>query len=823
MAAALQMRMSIHETLALSSRSMKYQPLQLEKSMTTLSDFEGNSYIGLKRATGIKALRQDIRLQPGVLTNLRNCTFLIVVTMYNEAPNEVFDTLQGIIQNLKFFREHGVDPDQIGCIVICDGLKPFLETVHKAHRSMPGVVTYPNRSFFADYFDEEMIKNRFTDDILRKQLTTEFKETGSKQRDFCENLSAYFKQTLSTPEDPEPEVAHCFQQKVALEEASEELNLIWAIKQENKKKLNTHLWFFGGFCQYIQPKYVMLLDVGTRPHPDALFKLYECMKLDRNVAGCCGEIVPMNRRFTSMVEEAQIVEYKYAHFFDKALESVIGYITVLPGAFSAYRWKALKGNPLWKDYFKSLCHPELMNAYYSNIYLAEDRVLCLALVSTPNQQYTLKYVRSSIAETDVPDEFLKLLAQRRRWINGSWFALIDTLINRKRINKSGHSCYRKFWLWFLMVYYTLNVIFSWFMVGAFFLTIAIMTRKLTSIISDNTGLSDGFMYSVYSAFVLFYLILLIINFFLAIGVKPDKALGAYRWLTRLFAFYMLFIIGLTIAFGIADDYSQSWAPWLVVATIGSFLITPTLYGVIHKVFPYYLSFLLMTPTYVNIFITYAMCNIHDCSWGNRPGTLSQTELDRQVDFKAFRTKWVIVWVLSNAAFAYFLNIVDKASGSEENASAYGMSSYIYIYTITVFAVALLFIRFVFSMIFLVQSKFFTLGLPNDVLPLLVCTRKPLIIKMAEVSPHELPLLKVPIRGLDEVLKAILCPISHEIMEDPVQTPYGHYFDRVNIESWIKQSQSCPITRKVLRLEDLKPCPAMRLAVELYLRQRDVQS
>jgi chitin synthase len=119
-------------------------------------------------------------------------------------------------------------------------------------------------------------------------------------------------------------------------------------------------------------------------------------------------------------------------FIYQPLESTFGYVSVLPGAFSAYRFKAIQGKPL-QEYFRgdhSLADrlgPEGingMNIFKKNMFLAEDRILCFELAAKAGEKWTLGYVKPSKAETDVPEEAAELISQRRRWLNGSIAASI---------------------------------------------------------------------------------------------------------------------------------------------------------------------------------------------------------------------------------------------------------------------------------------------------------------------------------------------------------------------------------------------------------------
>jgi chitin synthase len=191
------------------------------------------------------------------------------------------------------------------------------------------------------------------------------------------------------------------------------------------------------------------------------------------VAGACGEIAAelgrgWQKAFLNPIVAVQNFEYKMSNILDKPLESVFGYISVLPGAFSAYRYTALQGKPL-QCYFKGE-NPHGRDVKEANMYLAEDRILCFELVMKEDAPWVLKYVKSARAETDVPSEFSDLIKQRRRWLNGSFFASLHATLNWMRIFRSAHSTGRKWLLLVEFIYNGVNLLFSWFNLANFYLS-----------------------------------------------------------------------------------------------------------------------------------------------------------------------------------------------------------------------------------------------------------------------------------------------------------------------------------------------------------------
>ncbi|WWC62821.1 chitin synthase 1 [Kwoniella dejecticola CBS 10117] len=114
----------------------------------------------------------------------------------------------------------------------------------------------------------------------------------------------------------------------------------------------------------------------------------------------------------------------------------------------------------------------------SNIgyYLAEDRILCFEIVAKKKANWVLKFVKSAVGETDCPDTIPEFIAQRRRWLNGSFFAAVYSLIHVAQIWRSDHSLLRKLALMLEFAYNALNLLFSWFSLANFYIFFVILTR-----------------------------------------------------------------------------------------------------------------------------------------------------------------------------------------------------------------------------------------------------------------------------------------------------------------------------------------------------------
>lgn len=657
---------------------VEYQVLKLKKHNVSRVLKDRVEY-GLDQCLGLELIHPDQKFANPLedfIVARHKCKFLIVVAMYNENIQEFNHTIDGIKSNLRFFNRNNIKCEEIAVVVIVDGLKPFTESLKRPE----------NKKGFYKYFREELIQNRC-------------RQVSKTPIDIVNDIKL----------SPGDEIVHCFMTKDRLEDDfSTFLKVFFCVKQDNARKLNTHLWFFGGFCKEFNPLYVMLLDVGTKPLPGSLYYLYQALANDANVAGVCGEIRPMNPNITNLVQMAQAIEYMYAHVFDKALESVFGFISVLPGAFSAYRWVSLDGPALWKYYFKSLKHPEIMDCYNCNIYLAEDRVLSLALVSEPNHAQFLRYVKRAIAETDVPDDLSKLLAQRRRWINGSWFALVDVISRFRKIYNSGHSCCRKCVFGFQLVYMIINVMLGWIIVGSLFLGFAVLITESKIVEADDNSLVDQGNW-----IMIIYLTMLVMLFILSIATKANQVENIFIGISWILGLYMVGSMYMLAKFLFQKDLLDAdiWVLILMLYTYGVFAITPLLHNFGHN-FWIMLSgcfqFLYMIPSYVNIFLIYATCNIHDVTWGNRPDNLNEEEKRRLQEFEEYRTKWVIIWVLCNAIFAFFFRNVQKSTADRDFTG-----TEMYMWVIAIIGTALMTVRVIGSLLYLILEFSVSKHSPGD--------------------------------------------------------------------------------------------------------------
>jgi chitin synthase len=327
------------------------------------------------------------------------------------------------------------------------------------------------------------------------------------------------------------------------------VQMIFCLKQKNSKKINSHRWLFNAFGRILNPEVCILLDAGTKPGPKSLLALWEAFYNDKDLGGACGEIHAMLgphwQKLLNPLVAAQNFEYKISNILDKPLESSFGYVSVLPGAFSAYRFRAIMGRPL-EQYFhgdhtlsKQLGKKgiEGMNIFKKNMFLAEDRILCFELVAKAGSKWHLTYVKAAKGETDVPEGVAEYIGQRRRWLNGSFAATIYALIHFSRMYKSGHNLVRMFFFHIQLLYNIFTVLLTWFALGtlstwwrlrfangrtaAFWLTTSVIMDLVGGSSAANPWPFGAKVTPILNTVIKFlYLGFVLLQFILALGNRP---------------------------------------------------------------------------------------------------------------------------------------------------------------------------------------------------------------------------------------------------------------------------------------------------------------
>jgi len=395
-------------------------------------------------------LKNGYNLRPAMYN--RHTELLIAITYYNEDKVLTARTLHGVMQNVKeivnlkkseFWNKGGPAWQKIVVTLIFDGIDPCDKGV----------------------LDVLATLGCYQDGVMKKDI--DGKETVAHIFEYTTQLSVTPTQQLCRPHEDNGGTTF------------PPVQMIFCLKQKNSKKINSHRWLFNAFGRILNPEVCILLDAGTKPGHRSLLALWEAFYNDKDLGGACGEIHAMlGRRGKNLLNPlvaAQNFEYKISNILDKPLESSFGYVSVLPGAFSAYKFRAIAGRPL-EQYFhgdhtlsKKLGKKgiEGMNIFKKNMFLAEDRILCFEVVAKAGCKWHLTYVKASKGETDVPEGAPEFIGQRRRWLNGSFAAGLYALMHFGRMYKSGHNPLRMFFFHLQMLYQTVTTILAWFSLGEY--------------------------------------------------------------------------------------------------------------------------------------------------------------------------------------------------------------------------------------------------------------------------------------------------------------------------------------------------------------------
>ena len=232
------------------------------------------------------------------------------------------------------------------------------------------------------------------------------------------------------------------------------------------------------------------------------------------------------------------------------------------------------------------------------------------------------------------DAVPEFVSQRRRWLNGAFFAAVYSLVHFRQVWQTDHTMTRKILLHIEFVYQFINLLFTFFSLANFYLTFYFVAGSL----SDPTVDPFGHHIGLYIFVILRYTCILLIctQFILSMGNRPQGAKKLYMASMVIYGIIMayntfacIYIIIRQLTNHSSIALGNNIFTNLIVSTastIGLYFLMSFLYLDPWHMFTSAGQYFLLLPSYICTLQVYAFCNTHDVTWGTKGDNVIHTDL-----------------------------------------------------------------------------------------------------------------------------------------------------------------------------------------------------
>lgn len=588
----------------LSASKIQYQPLSLDKTFSLRTDSNGDDKLALQGCKGLIPLPRDGRIYPGVIQDLRDngCEMLVSVDYQRNDVPHLKSVMLNLYANIRHFRIHGVDPKKLCVLLFCDGFKALQKTFASSEDDM---------LFLQQFIDLPAITEKFNCLDIENVLQHELPST---------NL--------------DPEIAHCFQSLVVPDEnVHEAMQLVCVVKHNGRRKHNSRLWFFKGFCETIKPNYCSVINAGILPEQDSLWQMYCSFK--PSIGVIAGEILPDKSEIGSVYGAAFAFKQTISLKLDRFLEGTVGVPCTSNLPFVTFRYEAIKGVPL-KQTITDLYSPTKFNPYNYNKFECGDSLLALTAVSQKNSPFSFHYEKEAKAKVLVPTDLLTYLHHRRTTKRTEMYMFFEAIRQWKKSNHTDNPI-KRLLHGFLILYFSLKFCCVW---CASALSIAILNFPITEMLkSKGLEFVGEYVSIVQCIAVLCVLVISLSNQSLNLEIlyKFFYVFFTFHFIVACLCFVLCYCL-----LGLMSTELVLLCLWLANQLISAVLTRDL------ALLPWFsLQNFSMIPTEAHLVNVSMFSNLHNFYYSDWLSKTVSHRASNNDEFQLYRTYIVLCWAISN--------------------------------------------------------------------------------------------------------------------------------------------------------------------------------